>query len=362
VTTAPPSLFSTGQRLRRTPRRHGESSYRLLDQASSVVFERIRAVLEDWYSRWPGDGGDLRRRFCQDDVAQHLGAFWELYVHEALTSAAFEIEHHARNGSRSSRIDFCASRDSQWLLVEATVALPGSDAERARVVRAGAVYDEFDKTRSNHWLEVEIRGADRISPPVRRWREQLEEGLATSTGVVEWEGAAGAWRVRVTAVPRGPMDRAAHQNALRPCAVFPSSEASLDERPAPVLKALEAKRKQHASPAYPYVIAVLADVSVFASVKNPEICSEIEAPIAEFFADPDNRSVSAVVTVSGLRPWTVAKTSPILWLNPRAAKPLAHGRLPWPTAAEWQDGKRASPSLIGLPAEWPGPEDPFPFD
>lgn len=80
---------------------------------------------------------------------------------------------------------------------------------------------------------------------------------------------------------------------------------------------------------------------------------------------PAATAVSAVAVSSRLRPWTSASHLPEFWLHPRAQTPLAC-ELPFACAAVSDEGSlvyadagvRAC-ELLGLPADWPGPESPF---
>ena len=54
----------------------------------------MRDLLEDWFKHFPRDGqSGLKQRFRKDDPGQHMGACWELYLHEAHRRLGFEIEY-----------------------------------------------------------------------------------------------------------------------------------------------------------------------------------------------------------------------------------------------------------------------------
>lgn len=80
---------------------------------------------------------------------------------------------------------------------------------------------------------------------------------------------------------------------------------------------------------------------------------------------PAATAVSAVAVSSRLRPWTCASHLPALWLHPWAQVPLAC-ELPFVRAAVSDEGAlvyadaavRAC-ELLGLTADWPGPEPAF---
>lgn len=361
------SLFSAGERTRLTPRRHGEPSYPILDQAAAPLWKRVRACLHDWYAEWPADNGDLARRFRDDDQAQHYGAFWELYLHQSLRSAGFLVRRNPPMPGTSKTPDFLITKDGRSIAVEATMAFPGSEEERKRVILEGAIYDEFNKTQCEHWLEVDFLQSGSASPPVRKMREQLEIAVQDAGGrEVLWHWRRDDWWIQVRAVPRTLPARREGQNPVRPCGLFPPSDASLDERPAPIAAALDKKRKRYGRPGPPYVIAVLPELSVYSSFGAFRTCAEIADPIRAFFAANGNEHVSAVVTAPLLKPWTVAKRFPVVWHNPRALRPLAIAELPWPAATSdlGADAAEAgtAAAFFGLPPDWPGPGEPFPLD
>jgi len=361
------TLFSAGPRTRTTPRRHGESSYRLLDQAASPFWARVRARLDAWYREWPANDADLARRFTDDDPAQHYGAFWELYLHESLRLAGFTLSREPRITGRETGPDFLAVKRHRSILLEATTAFPGSESERKRVVFEGAIYDEFDKTRCSHWLDVNFVVSGKASPPVRKMREQLEGALGAADGrelTWRWQGAG--WCIEVQAVPRHLPPRRLGQTPIRPCGIFSPSDSSLDERPAPLREALLDKRTRYGRPDMPFVIAVLAELSVHSSFGSASRCAELADPISAFFATKGNEHVSAVVTAALLKPWSIARRFPVLWPNPNAAHVVKRSELPWPEAADdvnrHLEEERLAADLLGLPPGWPGPEASFPSD
>jgi hypothetical protein len=64
-------------------------------------------------------------------------------------------------------------------------------------------------------------------------------------------------------------------------------------------------------------------------------------------------------------PWSAAKIWPRLWLNPWATHPLPiDSWLPIATIDErgsvsYHDVDQSPANVLGLPDDWPGPEDPF---
>jgi hypothetical protein len=81
-----------------------------------------RAVLEDWFSRWPTDSRpDLRARLRAKDDGQFLGAFWELYLHELHLRLGFECERDPELPDSPRRPDFLVHGAGGSFYLEATV-------------------------------------------------------------------------------------------------------------------------------------------------------------------------------------------------------------------------------------------------
>jgi len=146
---------------------------------------------------------------------------------------------------------------------------------------------------------------------------------------------------------------------------------------------LERKRSKYGRPDEPMVFAVLLMSSV---VDNEDIEQALLGQIAWRF-DPDEPTegewvrqrngfwmkgseakaaqVSAVITGTGLMPWSAAKVWPRLWPNPWATHPMASDLpLPFASADErgavsYQDLDASPAHVLGLREDWPGPEDPF---
>jgi hypothetical protein len=119
----PRSLFSARERADASPRAHGEPSYAFLDRAAGARWERVRAAFDEWFLRLPESARrDLRNRFALTTELDHLGAFWELWLHEAHRRLGFDVTVHVGVDAGERRQDFLVSRgcaERFWL--EATV-------------------------------------------------------------------------------------------------------------------------------------------------------------------------------------------------------------------------------------------------
>jgi hypothetical protein len=152
-------------------------------------------------------------------------------------------------------------------------------------------------------------------------------------------------------------------------------------------RAIREKAGRYGKPDRPYVIAVLIeddytdeeDVvdALFGTVtytvpvgpRHPGQAHAVRQRDGSWIAHggPSNTRVSAVMTAINLAPWVLARNVPRLWLNPWAARPLTD-RLAWRTTRvdlssgtlDDEPALRTPADLLGLPADWPGPQEPFP--
>lgn len=162
-----------------------------MNRVRSQFFGKVRDLLEEWFEQWPQERmAQLRGRFRSDDERQMLGAFWELYLHEALRRLRFRITHEPDLGKGRGSPDFLAEREDRAFhgafYLEATVA-GLSDAEVAAERRRDRVYDALNRLRSPgfmFWLDVHSEGpadprASRLRPRLERWLERLDPDAVT---------------------------------------------------------------------------------------------------------------------------------------------------------------------------------------
>lgn len=101
-----------------------ESAFSFFNRCGAPAITAVRVLLEDSVARYPSAGPDptaraeLISRFRSKDDTEFRSAFWELYLHESLTRAGYELAPHpeTENGRRP---DFLATKGSDRLYVEA---------------------------------------------------------------------------------------------------------------------------------------------------------------------------------------------------------------------------------------------------
>jgi hypothetical protein len=173
-------LFDGGVRTDPQYATYSEPHFRYLNRSARLEADRIRAVLDQWFERYPKHGQlALRAAFRSDDDWQHDGAFFELFLHELLVRLGCEIELHPNVPRTSKRPDFSVKprREAPFYL-EATVATGESAESRTRRARANTVYDGLNKLESpNFFLSVQTDQASNVQPSGRKMRQQLAQWL-----------------------------------------------------------------------------------------------------------------------------------------------------------------------------------------
>src|ERR1700689_3333476 len=126
--TAASSLFSTGLRTSQEPKGHSESDYAFLDRSARIPSERVRELLDEWYSQLPNEArASIRVRFADADPGHHLGALWELYLHETFRRLRCEVDLDiGREDPDHPRPDFLLAQGGVRFFLEATAALGAS--------------------------------------------------------------------------------------------------------------------------------------------------------------------------------------------------------------------------------------------
>src|SRR6266536_242240 len=375
--------------------RHSEALFTFLNRVDSTFFGRVRETLQEWFAHLPESGRpDVRGRIRSGDDHEFMGAFWEIYLHEYLTRSGFSAELHPKIPGTGRTPDFRCRKDSTVIFVEATIIAP-PDSEKAANRREAAALDALNRTQVTAfmlWLRILERGTQSL--PVARLRPQLERWLASLdadhiaelyqhdpvVSMPEHELSANGWLVLVRAVPKKPEKRG--EFTERPVGAWGPAQASLIDTIGPLRANVEDKARAYGALTHPYIVAVL-ETSSFGNddIETAEALfgtTQVRFSLVDDSTTherkpdgvwcgprgPRNTSVSAVLVARRMTPWGVTKTEPTLWLNPWARHPLS-AHLAWRSfvpnaemgAAASQPAAKPAFEVLGLEADWPGPED-----
>jgi hypothetical protein len=390
-----PTLFDGFRRTDPAPRYEMEDSFTFLNRVSTPYWEQIRKLLEGWFNHYPEDGRTaLRAAFRSSLKGHHIGAWWELYLHELFLRLGYQVSLHPTLPGTERKPDFELRRGDSKLLVEATVSFSGFASSGRRNAPPPWLLSAIETVNSPgfylHFVRLHESGNDQLKvshvrDPLESWLNQLDPDQVAATHE-EGEGFPSTtitrrgWSMTFEAIPVSKESRGRPNH--RVLAVHPGRGGAVDDI-GQLRGKLKDKATRYGNPTTPFVIAVLAssafierldvEQALFGSevvVLEPD--SPNEAQLARnrdgFWTrrdGPQHRRVSAVLLGINLFPWLVTQNAPELWTNPWARRPL-NGHWPFSLATTSDTGVTTYrnsdidlPALFDLDEDWPIGE-PFP--
>jgi hypothetical protein len=398
-------LFDDLSRTDQRPRLENEPIFDYLNSSGRSLVAGVRDLLELWFERYPEDAkNQLKRRLSSRENAQHKSAFFELYLHELLTSSfEVELEPDLVTGAQTHP-DFKVKLAEQSLFYLEAVLATQSVAEAANDARVATVIEAINRINSpNFMLQVSYSGPPKNSPPTRHLRRQLERWLSglnpdevatidVQTGYDKlpcYKWSHEEWRVEFRAIPIAPEFRglgvASVIGSIMPS--IPGAEIDLDSyvdrKHEAVREAVRRKATKYEQLGLPYVVAVnilepfaedrhLLDalfgeeqITVSLSASGSWSTRESRARDGAWIgpAGPHNTRVSAVLAGFNLTPLVSATRAPVLIHNPWASQPLPTDLWPLPQIVinletgtlDRIDGKGPA-ELLRFPSPWPPTE------
>src|ERR1700728_4439903 len=188
------SLFSGGTRTSQERKGYSESDYAFLDRSARIPSERVRELLDQWYSQLPNEArASIRVRFADADPGHHLGALWELYLHETFRRLGCEVDLDiGRENPDQPRPDFLLAQDGIRLFLEATAALGASVlGDQSSHARVAALKDAIERVKApNFFVGVVVNacgehtpGRREVTAPIQQWLD----GLDSDAVIAEYE-------------------------------------------------------------------------------------------------------------------------------------------------------------------------------
>jgi hypothetical protein len=386
-------LFDKIERSDPWPKREDESGFDFMNRVDTPYWAEVRQLLEDWFSHYPdSDRKDLRDAYRSRLSGQHLGAWWELYLHELFLRLGFEVEVHPSLEGTRRLPDFRIRRYDQTAIVEAAALFSGLAKADRRGAAPGWMTEAVENLNSPDFFvnyeAVVTRGPEQLKRqevvrPIQEWIDGLDADLIRAEMEADAEAPhfvfrCRGWEVSFFAWPLNPESRG--RPGHRVVGAGPAIGGAVDD-----ISQLESKLKVKASrygrPDEPYVIAILC-LSAFmerldieqalfgheAVAFGGETSSRLIRQRNGFWVredGPQNRRVSAVLTSLCVQPWSVTRIEPELWLNPWAD----HGfdsDLPFTALSSEDSGEITSAerdpdmgAIFDLASDWP-PGKPFP--
>lgn len=391
------SLFSTERRPARRRDRWTQTDYERLDQAVGEVPEQVRRLLDRWYLELPAHArGEIHQRFAEPSIGAHLGAFWELYLHETARRLGFDVEVNIGLDHDRRRPDLLLSSDPRALFIEATVVLGDGAVASDQRARADQLYAAIDRVSNRDFLlytDLErvgesTPGARTVTGPLDRWldtlnadavRQHTDAGGTAPALLIDKDG----WRVRIEATGILPELRGNPDAGV----IGSRGEGADDEgeglmRTLDDITPLTRVLRKKAGHGYEladrsFVIAVLCAgdfvddhdiaqalfgrIEYRVSMRSDRATGRcLPGGLWHDGRGPRNRHVSAVLTASNLTLGGIAAVEPCLWLNPAASHPIEPTTMPWRRREISSTGQpiehaptSCAADVFGLPPRWP---------
>ncbi|MEO6504354.1 MAG: hypothetical protein ABIQ09_20900 [Jatrophihabitantaceae bacterium] len=391
-------IFEDVDRSDSSPARYAESTAQFYARVGGPYWDSIRHVIETWFSHFcPGSMQDLRGRLRDQDDRQFNGAFFELYLHESLRRAGYQITCHPKLSGTTRRPDFLVSRDGDAFYLEAKTI--GGAGDVAQGNRLKTVYDALNRLVSpNFFLSVEVETQGAIDLRTRPLRQHLTHWLAGldpdeaadllrihsslhQLPCTEWKAAG--WHFIFRALPKAA-DRRGHDPKVRPVGMPGGVYAGFTDDVSPLRAALDDKGSAYGALDIPYVIAIATNtfssddfdvlnalygtfqVQLGTTATGEMVSRGVRAPDGYWFGGHEwlHKNVSAVLIAKNLHPALITRAVPTLWEHPAPNRPIRPPSI-WARATEVdgaltvQDPLIAPFDLFGFEHDWP-PGEPFP--
>jgi len=400
----PTRLFDEYERNNDGYKRRAESLYVFLNRCAGAEWDAVRRETEQWYAEFDDPNRELLGRFRKKNDAQHLPAWWELYVHRLFVCLGYEVRVHPELPGRTERPDFLVTRGAESLYVEATTAFNGDYMVNPQ---GQAWVEDFIDSAQNPDFMVDIEFPT-VGPAGWPAKREIVERLEAWLAGLDWAEARAAWDencmaymalprwrcqqkhrdwvIEYVATPVQPQQRGKSKRmiAIPPTPTMDFSKdiekirAKLDEKGGNKYSSLDQPLDK------PLVVALqlwhhvdqfelrnvlfgteqfewLVDKATGSVV--PESLRSIRTPDGYWRPrfDPRGTRISGVLFGNTLSAYSVTSKLPELWLNPWAATPFPRLE-PFQTRYVDDESNLATrettdtaAAVFKLPPEWPNP-------
>jgi len=328
-----------------------ESTIAFLNRIAGSYWDYPRHLMQQWMDRIGDDKSynDLLIRFRSGDNEQFRSAYLELYLHESLLRAGYEIVLHPEIPGTTRRPDFLAVRGDDRVFVEAIA--PGTRAAaKAAASRRAVLFDTVNRLEDPNfilWLDHLVEGprppkAARLRAALRQWLGQLDPDAPwTADAAPRYDWREGGWEAGLRAMPKALEARGLRPDS-RAIGIYGHLGAGMvDDAPA-IRKALAEKHHEYGDLDAPFVIAIgtyifdqdrwHAKNAMYGQVAielDPDwavqpLTRTIRQPNGYFGVPPEwrNRNVSGGLLVNQLMPYCVQRAEVTLWRHPSPIHPL----------------------------------------
>ncbi len=370
---------------------YAEPKFRYLNRSARVEAERIRDVLEKWFSMYPTENAkDLLGRFRSQNDYNHLSAFFELFLHELLLIFDCHVDIHPSLPHTTRKPDFLVTDPNGFqFYLEAIVVMGESKEMTAARARTWKLFDTINKRiKSQDFLiGIQLKEWPKNPPPIREvvnylenilkesdYHEIVESEEHSSTQALNWRG--NGWIVSFFLIPKSKSSNNTNDN-YRPIGVTMEPVKLGNSRQA-IRDAVVYKAKRYSDLELPYVIALntmecyvdfqdIIDalygeeqviVEFTDSVPGKQECTRLPNGAWTRKSGPRYTRNSAVLLTKRLDCWNINGSDIRLYHNPWAKKPYksVFNSLPQSVLEDnifkMTDGDSIS-KIFGLPPGWP---------
>ncbi len=358
-------LFDEFARDDLSPSGYSEAHFGFLNRSGRKFFAFIRQTLQQWFDEYeakPEKREDLLRDFRAEGVNRHLGAFFELYLHQLFTRLGFSVEVEPEWDVRNP--DFMLTAPSgERMLFEATSTFPGTQFGSSRTLE-NTILDEINRrvNSPNFFLHVVIKGSPVGNPPYSRLCAQvqkeldeldpdevtqslLQEGetIPREYPIIPWKDEN--WSIEIQAVPKKPEARGKTARTIG----SQSPPVQLVNTAAHIRRSLEAKCSRYGNDLpIPYLLAIdvhdhwCDEEEVLQALFGQEVWSYTQQSGGEISRsvgrEPDGTwygpngfqktRMSGLLVFRQLTPSQIGFVSPVLWHHPAAQNPIKSETIP----------------------------------
>lgn len=356
------SVFSQSERSDSSAKGHSEKLFPFLDRSARPEVERIRSLIEQWFSHLPEEDAEelLPRLRSPEDFTFH-SAFLELWTHELLISTGHSVEFHPATATTKRPVFKATAPDGSAAFYECVVSTEMSEAERAHEALMNAVKQTIEKIDSpDYFLTLSTRGTAAAPLPGKRWRKEIEEWL----GTLDHESVRLGQEQPELHLPHEGLEvtigvLAKGQSRGKPntpsigAEVVGVTAIRSGER---ICASLKKKASRYGKLDSPYIIVVNC-MGLGADSEEIEAAILGEEGLWPPTKDAHTR-VSCVLALLQLLPWSIPKVTPRLFFNPNASAPYSGPLTGLPsaetesTAVSYSDGLQPR-DLFRLAEKWP---------
>jgi len=387
------SVFDTFPRNDLTYASNSESQFHYLNRSGRPEVYRIRELIENWFAQYPEAEKDrLRRELRSSEDNTFHSAFWELYWYTLLRMQGFHVEVHVAEKESNRNRDFRCSIGSVVFFLEATVVYESVEEQKQSDIR-NKIIDHINQHAFvpgfRYDLDITLQGKtfpklSKITRELRSWvsffnREDLWEKTQLSgyKDLPTIQLSSGEWSFTFRLIPRSKDEELVED--ARSIAIGPMMSRCWNPEDS-IRNSLKRKAIHYKQSGFAYFIAINCFFNFPLNNDNEDIIAALYGTPTVIYNPhtqqgcpsrkrngfwigpngPCNRNITGVLYCDRLSPWTVSKSSPILFENPWTRYPIPEGILLFTRVTLNETSQRliTSPGIhardmLGLSEEWP---------